>query len=680
MRPGPPPPEDIPGSRGGIAGGGGSLPPLASVNSSTSRGSIKRGSMPRQQGSGTLPTNEGSGFWLPSQQFGDVGVHGAKALYGNRGPKSGARGAGGVGADFGTTRGTRGSGGGAGYYPDPAAVSAASLGITVPEMDEVVKEDLALEDLSTWMDSYQSEVVSFSSSALNAELRYEEVLRSTAALGCPNAVRTRVVCQLLDAVVMRFGRFQRITQRLLHDVFTSVFVDPDAPDAVPYFLRYNRVQNQLTELRGKHDLLLKDLSGEEGRSNKRWNYINRVLKNMFNSHLVAAFRQWRIRVEEGIANRELIQRMIIKWRRQDTLRALYTWKQNAAGAKQERTDAAVEELRTVNEELRQRLEKTEAERDIANMEINRLNDMLESTNAKLDEVRQLSAEVAKNYAESQEECATYKAYKTVAEDYRQTLAGVAAMKASEAKMAVETRKSPDAAALHNAGEDDLSAIEPFDKIMRWLNNHLARLGKEPVGNLSMDLVEGKELATLMHVGDPEAIPADQVMSQSAPAERAKFTVDKAEELYDFPMGCMEPEDIANGEAATNLALVAWMMSYHHGMDRVPLPDDVIADCDAVLAAATAATDRPIEEEVGPGGVPQSKSNELVQAINKADTAVKELTTKRDDGEKKFRAYSKDVMKFALSILIQKAKGVDQPPGWKRLCPAPPVAAEEAPAE
>jgi len=132
-----------------------------------------------------------------------------------------------------------------------------------------------MDDLSTWMDSYQSEVLSFSSSALNAELRYEEVLRSTAALGSPNAVRTRVVCQLLDAVVMRFGRFQRITQRLLHDVFASVFVDPEAPDAVPYFLRYARVQNQLTELRGKHDLLLKDMEGEEGRSSKRWAYINR---------------------------------------------------------------------------------------------------------------------------------------------------------------------------------------------------------------------------------------------------------------------------------------------------------------------------------------------------------------------------------------------------------------------
>ena len=258
------------------------------------------------------------------------------------------------------------------------------------------------------------------------------------------------------------------------------------------------------------------------------------------------------------------------------------------------------------------------------------------------------------------------------------------MKASEAKAAVEARKTPDAAAMHNAGENDLSAIEPFDKIMRWLNNHLVRLGKEPVSNLSADLTDGKELATLMHVGNPEELPVDQVMALTDPGGRAKFTVDKAEELFDFPMGCLEVEDIVKGDAATNLALVAWMMSYHHGMDRAPLPEELVADCDAVIAAATAATDRPIEEEVGEGGQPMPQSRDLVQAFNKADAAVKEFHAKRDDGEKKFKTYAQDVMKFALSILIQKSKGVEEPPGWKRLSPgvtaAAPAPAEEAAAE
>jgi hypothetical protein len=286
--------------------------------------------------------------------------------------------------------------------------------------------------------------------------------------------------------------------------------------------------------------------------------------------------------------------------------------------------------------------------------------------------------VAKEMADVAEECATYKAYKVIAQEYRQTLAGVAAMKASAAKAEVEARKTADAGPMHNAGEDDLSSIEPFDKIMRWLNNHLARLGKEPVSNLSTDLVDGKELATLMHVGNPEQIPIDKVMAQTDAGGRAKFTVDKAEELFDFPMGCVEPGDIVKGDAATNLALVAWMMSYHHGMDRSLVPEDVLAECDAVIAAATAATDRPIEEEVGPGGVPQPQSMALMQAINKADAAVRDLNAKRDDGEKKFNAYAKDVMKFSLSVLIQKSKGVAEPPGWKRLSPA--AAAPAAPAE
>lgn len=676
MKAGPAPPESNLVRSRGAGGGGGSLPPLNAVNSSTSHGSMQRGMISCRQGSGTLPANEASGFWLASQHLGDVGVHGAKALYGSRGPKSGARGVGGAGADFGATRGARDRrrGAGLGHYPDPATVTAASLGITVPEMDAVVQEDLALEDLSTWMDSYQSEVLSFSSSALNAELRYEEVLRSTASLGSPNAVRTRVVCQLLDAVVMRFGRFQRITKRLLHDVFASVFVDPDAPDAVPYFLRYARVQNQLNELRGKHDMLLSDLEGEEDRSSKRWAYINRTLKNMFNSQTVAAFRQWKLRVEDLIANRALIQRMIIKWRRQDIYRALYRWKENAAAAKQERSDAALEELRAVNEELSHRLEKTEGERDIANMEINHLNAELASARAQLEEARALNTEAAKNLANSQEECATYKAYKVVAEDYRQTLAGVASMKASAAKAEMEARKTPDAGPMHNEGEENLLAVEPFDKIMRWFNNHLVRLGKESLHNLSSDLSDGTQLAMLMHVGNPEEVPADKISALTDPAGRAKFAVDKAEEIFDFPAGCVEPEDIVNGVPATNLALVAWMMSYHHGMDRAPLPEKVLADCDAVIAAAAAAADRPIEEEVGPGGLPQPRSADLVQAINKADAAVRDLRAKRDDGEQKFNAYARDVMKFTLAFLIQASKGVKEPPGFKRLCQEAPLAA------
>jgi len=247
------------------------LPPLVTVASTGVNkyggGGARMTARKTQPGAPGAMKSEGSGFWLPSQHLGPAaaGLHGAKASHGSRGPKAMP---GVAGADFGTTR--RSSAGGGEYNSDPAAVTSASMGITVPGMDSVTQEDLALEDLSTWMDSYQSEMVSFSSSALNAELRYEEVLRSTAALGSPNAVRTRVVCQLLDAVVMRFGRFQRITQRLLHDVFSSVFVDPDAPNAVPYFLKFGRVQNQLVELRSKHELLLKDMNGEEGRSNARW--------------------------------------------------------------------------------------------------------------------------------------------------------------------------------------------------------------------------------------------------------------------------------------------------------------------------------------------------------------------------------------------------------------------------
>jgi hypothetical protein len=59
---------------------------------------------------------------------------------------------------------------------------------------------------------------------------------------------------------------------------------------------------------------------------------------MFNSQLVAAFRQWKLRVEENVANREMVSKMITKWRKQDIMRSLYQWQRNAQVSKQERTD------------------------------------------------------------------------------------------------------------------------------------------------------------------------------------------------------------------------------------------------------------------------------------------------------------------------------------------------------
>ena len=50
----------------------------------------------------------------------------------------------------------------------------------------------------------------------------------------PNAART-VACQLLGGVVGKFGRYEPIARQLLDEVFVSVFVDPEVPEAEPYF-------------------------------------------------------------------------------------------------------------------------------------------------------------------------------------------------------------------------------------------------------------------------------------------------------------------------------------------------------------------------------------------------------------------------------------------------------------
>jgi len=39
-----------------------------------------------------------------------------------------------------------------------------------------------------------------------------------------------------------------------------------------------------------------------------------------------------------VANRELVSKMITKWRKQDIMRSLYQWQRNAQASKQERTD------------------------------------------------------------------------------------------------------------------------------------------------------------------------------------------------------------------------------------------------------------------------------------------------------------------------------------------------------
>eukprot|EP00854_Cymbomonas_tetramitiformis_P023081 gene23081-27930_t len=90
--------------------------------------------------------------------------------------------------------------------PSATDVSLAEFG-----MENYEHEALAKEDLTEWLSSYKDESAAFNSMALHAEMRLEEVINNTQSLGNPNVVRTRVVAQLLDAIVMKFGRFQRIT-------------------------------------------------------------------------------------------------------------------------------------------------------------------------------------------------------------------------------------------------------------------------------------------------------------------------------------------------------------------------------------------------------------------------------------------------------------------------------------
>ena len=164
--------------------------------------------------------------------------------------------------------------------PAPAA-TAASTGIAGPNVGTEALDAATHSDLSDWISSYESEVETFTSTVLNAELRYEEVLAATAGLGKPNAARTRVACQLLQGVVRRFGRFEHIATRLLDDIFASVFVDPETPDALPYFLKYGQTSRELRQLQARFDLVSKSNSEHEAASEKRMAYIKRTMQKFF---------------------------------------------------------------------------------------------------------------------------------------------------------------------------------------------------------------------------------------------------------------------------------------------------------------------------------------------------------------------------------------------------------------
>jgi hypothetical protein len=294
------------------------------------------------------------------------------------------------GADFGATR----KSGNGRRNLDRRDAPATTVRVPVAGVHSSLRQELASEDLSAWMRSYKSEEDAFSSSALLAETRYNEVVKSTESLGTPNLVRTREVCRLLEAIVMRFGRFRGITRKLLDDVFHSVFEDPNAPNAEPYFLKHSRVQNQLREQRGKNALLDKEVAGVQANSAKRFAFIQRTLANVFNQSMVSAFRKWRTEVQQISAKKEVLRNMTAKARRTISRKALGHWRVCAVLCRLEKAYVVVKEKTDASEQLREKASERERERDAASHEVDVMKNQMQLLQKKLaeTEARAVAAE------------------------------------------------------------------------------------------------------------------------------------------------------------------------------------------------------------------------------------------------------------------------------------------------
>jgi len=547
------------------------------------------------------------------------------------------------------------------------AATAASTGIAGSNVGTEALDAATNSDLSDWISSYESEVETFTSTVLNAELRYEEVLAATAGLGKPNAARTRVACQLLQGVVRRFGRFEHIATRLLDDIFASVFVDPETPDALPYFLKYGQTSRELRQLQARFDLVSKSNSEHEAASEKRMAYIKRTMQKFFKGQDLTAFRQWREHVRKTVESRAMVTKLIAKWRRQDTEKrrgdAWQQWCHAVDLYKQERREGALEKLTLQHERTKQALVETEAERDSALNEVAQLQADVSKLRAELADARR---ETAAQVVEMEKVKAQTDVFRTVATEYRRAMSEAAKSRARMLKGLAEKCVAVDVGRMHAAGELDARGLAPVDMLLRWINCHLEASIARPVANLSSDMRNGATMYALMRALNPvvTVVSAQDATSEGdtggdEEGDAAKAAAEAATETFGFPPGCLAPEDLSN--PAMNLALSAYLMSYEHGLAVYP-PEYVLGTCKDLQNAAGYLVGRSIDEEIGADG---SHDVEVLQnlerAIKEADAAVRDLHSERAREKAMFESYSRDVMTFALGALIQTVKGVQVDP-------------------
>lgn len=92
------------------------------------------------------------------------------------------------------------------------------------QLDLHARECIAREELHDWIRLYREECDSFASTILHMEMRLDETQRLTKGYGYPNAVRSIVVCELLDALCEQLPRYRTVLPRIVRDVKAAIFV------------------------------------------------------------------------------------------------------------------------------------------------------------------------------------------------------------------------------------------------------------------------------------------------------------------------------------------------------------------------------------------------------------------------------------------------------------------------
>mmetsp|Transcript_34878 Transcript_34878/g.110178 ORF Transcript_34878/g.110178 Transcript_34878/m.110178 type:complete len:1018 (-) Transcript_34878:94-3147(-) len=448
----------------------------------------------------------------------------------------------------------------------------AAAQVHIPELDMYNSEKAAMDDLTDWLDSFEEEQASYNSTVLLAQVRMEEALKNTKGMGIPNTVRTKVVTQLMNAILAKFGRFRDITGLLFSELMLSVYQAPEERDAEPYFLKYDRLKQDYHTLEAQQTLLQRELKQSEAKSNNRMAYARRTMANMLKRSLKQGFLLWKDGVEAKKNSRRQLAKIVKRWRQLDIMRAFDQWRQAVYEIREKRMLGKLEEqeksidgLGARNLQLEEELERERRARDEA---LRMLEEERKKQQWMLDEMARLKAdleEANRKIQDSRED-----EFRELATEYKGVLAAH-----WEAELA-ELREKCDSMTYHDPGRllavnenmDSLYQVDKQELIVRWMNVHLKANGMEDVMNLSTDLRDGKELVLLNHLADPTRASL-KWLKEVDPQRVAMRVLEDACTLFNFPRGVLEDDGSSITKSIGDLCynLAAHMFEYHPMLHR-----------------------------------------------------------------------------------------------------------------